>query len=47
MFLALRKEGIIVRHWDKENINQYLRITIGTDEQMDRLLAFLKDYLKR
>lgn len=47
LFLALRKEGIIVRNWDKENINQYLRITIGTDEQMDRLLAFLKDYLKR
>ena len=36
LFMDLRKEGIIVRHFDKpERIREYLRITIGTDEQMD------------
>ena len=45
LFLALRKVGIIVRHWNKPRIDQYLRITIGTDEQMDRLFAFLENYI--
>lgn len=47
LFMALRKEGIIVRHWNKEKIDQYLRITIGTDEQMEIMLQFLKKYLKK
>ena len=45
LFLALRKAGIIVRHWNKPRIDQYLRITIGTDEQMDRLFDFLENYI--
>lgn len=45
IFMALRKEGIIVRHWNKEKINQYLRITIGTDEEMQKVVTFLKTYL--
>lgn len=48
LFADLRKEGIIVRHFDKpERIREYLRITIGTDEQMDALLSFLREYLKK
>lgn len=47
LFMALRKEGIIVRHWSKERIDQYLRISIGTDEDMDIMLKFLKEYLKK
>ena len=42
LFLALRQEGIIVRHWNKPLIDQYLRITIGTDQQMERLFEFLE-----
>lgn len=45
IFRALREADIYVRHWDKPRIGNYLRITIGTDEEMDRLLAFLKDYI--
>ncbi|WP_296876770.1 histidinol-phosphate transaminase [Thomasclavelia sp.] len=45
LFLALRQSGIIVRHWNQERIDQFLRISIGTDEQMDRLITFLKTYL--
>ncbi len=47
MFDALKAAGIYVRHWNKPRISEYLRISIGTDEQMDALIAFLKDYLKR
>jgi histidinol-phosphate aminotransferase len=45
LFQALREQDIYVRHWNKPRISEYLRITIGTDEQMDTLLAFLKKYL--
>lgn len=48
LFADLRKEGIIVRHFDKpERIREYLRITIGTDAQMDTLLSFLREYLEK
>lgn len=45
LFEALREEDIYVRHWDKPRISDFLRITIGTDEEMDRLIAFLRDYI--
>lgn len=38
LFEKLREERIFVRHFTGERIKDYLRITIGTDEQMDRLL---------
>lgn len=38
---ALREQGIIVRYFNKPRIHQHLRITIGTDEQNQRLLAAL------
>ena len=45
LFQALRRAGIIVRYFDSPRIEDYLRITIGTDEQMDILFDFLKSYL--
>ncbi|MFK3917604.1 histidinol-phosphate transaminase [Psychrobacter sp. NPDC078501] len=39
---ALREQGIIVRHFDKPRIAEYLRITIGTAEQNNRLIDALK-----
>jgi histidinol-phosphate aminotransferase len=46
LFAALRANDIYVRYFKKpERINNYLRITIGTDEQMDTLLDFLRKYL--
>ncbi|MDN6276799.1 histidinol-phosphate transaminase [Psychrobacter sp.] len=38
---VLREQGIIVRHFDKPRVNEYLRITIGTAEQNRRLLKAL------
>lgn len=45
IFNALKERNIYVRYWNKPRINNYLRITIGTDEQMDVLFAALKDIL--
>ena len=38
----LRDQKILVRYFNKPRINQFLRITIGTDEQMQTLIAALK-----
>lgn len=47
IFLALKEAKIYVRHWNKPRISNYLRITIGTDEEMDSMLSFLKTYLAK
>lgn len=46
IFETLRANGIYVRHWNKERISNYLRISIGTDEEMEAVIRFLEDYLK-
>ena len=46
LFNALKEQKIFVRHWNKDRIGDYLRISIGTDEQMDKMLGFLREYLK-
>ncbi len=38
-YQAMRQQGIIVRHFDKDPIRDYVRITIGTREDMEALLA--------
>ena len=45
LFLALRKRRIYVRYWNKPRIGNYLRITVGTEEQMDILLSALREIL--
>ena len=45
LFEELKKANIYVRHWKDEKISQYLRITIGTDEEMDELFDFLRKRL--
>lgn len=39
---ALREKNIIVRHFKKERIDQYLRITVGTDDECSKLLDACK-----
>jgi histidinol-phosphate aminotransferase len=43
---ALRERSIIVRHFRLPRIEQFLRITIGTDEQCEALVAALAAILK-
>jgi histidinol-phosphate aminotransferase len=40
---ALRRRAVIVRHFSAPRIADYLRITVGTDGQIDRLLSALSD----
>jgi len=42
---GLREKGVIVRHFNKPRIDQYLRITVGTPEQNQALLRALADVL--
>lgn len=47
IFRALKEQDIYVRYWNKPRIDNSLRITVGTDEEMDTLVAFLKDYINK
>jgi histidinol-phosphate aminotransferase len=42
---ALRERKILVRHYDREPIAGWLRITVGTRDQHEKLLSALKEVL--
>jgi len=44
LYEALREKGIYVRYFRQPRIDNYLRITVGTDEEMNRLFSFLETY---
>lgn len=46
LFEELKKHGIYVRYFNRDRISDYLRITIGTDEEMDRFFETLKKIIK-
>lgn len=45
LYQALRERKILVRHFNLPRINDYIRITIGTDEEMAALLQALQAIL--
>ena len=45
IFEALREHNIFVRYFSKPRISNYLRISIGTQQEMERLTAFLAVFL--
>ena len=47
IFGKLREEGIIVRYFNKPRIDNYLRVTIGTDQEMDVFLQAVKGIVGR
>ena len=42
LFAGLRERGILVRHFNTSDLNNFLRITIGTDDEMDSLIEALE-----
>ena len=46
LYLALREKGILVRHFDSPKLTDYNRITIGSPEQMQALIAALTEILE-
>ena len=45
IFADLKDKGIFVRHWNKPRIDNYLRVTVGTDAQMKKLYEVLGEIL--
>ena len=46
LYLALKARGVLVRHFDKARIGDFLRITVGSRTQMEALLAAVETILK-
>ncbi|MGN0613765.1 MAG: histidinol-phosphate transaminase [Porcipelethomonas sp.] len=45
IFDKLKEKKIFVRHWNKPRISDHLRITVGTPDEMDRLVGVLKEII--
>jgi len=46
IFQKLKDEKIYVRYFKKNGLSEYLRISVGTDQEIDRLIFALKKILK-
>lgn len=47
IFTYLRDKGIFVRYFDKPRIDNFLRITVGTDDQTDKLISAVKELVSK
>ncbi len=45
LFAMLRGRGVYVRYFNSPRIDNYLRVTIGTDEEMKKLFEILREYM--
>ena len=45
IYEELRNKKIYVRHFNKDKIDNYVRITVGTDEQMETLLKAIQSII--
>ena len=46
LYRRLKAKGVLVRHWNKPEISDYVRVTIGSREQMDIFLDRVRELLK-
>ena len=46
LYERLREQGILVRHFDTPRLCEYNRITVGSEEQMQVLIAAVRDILE-
>ena len=45
MFEYLKSKNIFIRYFNQPRINKFVRITIGTDKEVDKLLGGIKDFI--
>ena len=45
LYLKLKEKGVLVRHFNKDRINDYVRITIGSIEEMQAFIEKVKSIL--
>ena len=46
LYRSLKERGVLVRHFNKPRISDYIRITVGSAEQMQVLLTQLSEILE-
>ena len=46
LYRRLKAKGVLIRHWNKPEISDYVRVTIGSREQMDIFLDRVRELLK-
>ena len=46
LYLDLKANGILIRHFDKPRLDDYNRITIGSREQMDALISMIEKLME-
>jgi histidinol-phosphate aminotransferase len=47
LFSYLKEQGILVRYFDKPRIDNYLRVSIGADQEMNILIELIERYLQK
>ena len=47
LYKQLKTNGILVRYFNKERIKDFIRITIGTEEQMNKFLTEIDSILEK
>lgn len=46
LYISLKEQGVLVRYFNKPKISEYLRITVGTQEQMQKLAMLVNKIAK-
>ena len=46
IYLKLKDNGVLVRYFKSDIINNYIRVTIGTDEEMSTFIENIKQIVK-
>jgi histidinol-phosphate aminotransferase len=46
LYRSLKARGVLVRHFDKPRLDQHVRITIGSQEQMEALVQTVKKIME-